>query len=134
MLAASFKPDLVLLAVIFLDRGLGCGINLEPIRGVGGWRRFRWRAFKHGGRSRVDTLSPGLTLVVFIVWPVISDVCQLEEVGFLALAHEYWLSAIATIPVRKIVGAALPPRVGTWTRPKIAGNERVRRRFMKFVM
>jgi len=75
------------------------------------------RAFKHWLAERVDTLSPAMTLVVFIV-PVI-PLFPLKLVGFWLLVHEYWLSAIATILFAKLLGVGVAAFVFDVTRPKL---------------
>src|SRR5260221_10859978 len=94
------QPFWVLLAVIFLIEAW-LWDHLEPIvaRVVA---LIPLRAFKQWLAERVDTLSPAMTLIVFIV-PVI-PLFPLKLVGFWLLTHEYWLSAIATIIFAKFLG------------------------------
>jgi len=75
------------------------------------------RAFKHWLAERVDTLSPAMTLIVFIV-PVI-PLFPLKLIGFWLLAHEYWMSAITTILFAKFVGVGITAFVFDVTRPKL---------------
>jgi len=109
------QPVWVLLAVIFLIEAW-LWDHLEPIVA----RVVEWiplRAFKHWLAERVDTLSPAMTLVVFIV-PVI-PLFPLKVVGFWLLTHEYWLSAIATIVFAKFLGVGVAAFIFDVTRPKL---------------
>ena len=87
MLRRLLQPVWVLLAVIFLIEAW-LWDHLEPIvaRVVA---RIPLRAFKQWLAERVDTLSPAMTLIVFIV-PVI-PLFPLKLVGLWLLAHEYWV-------------------------------------------
>ena len=115
MMRRLLQPIWVLLAVIFLIEAW-LWDHLEPIVA-----RFvaliPLRAFKHWLAERVDTLSPTMTLIVFIV-PVI-PLFPLKLVGFWLLAHEYWLSAIFTIAFAKLVGVGFTAFVFDVTRPKL---------------
>ena len=109
------QPIWVLLAVIFLIEAW-LWDHLEPIVA---WvvAKIPLRAFKHWLAERVDTLSPAMTLIVFIV-PVI-PLFPLKLVGFWLLTHEYWLSAIATIIFAKFLGVGVAAFVFDVTRPKL---------------
>ena len=100
MMRRLFKPLWVLLAVIFLIEAW-LWDHLEPIvaRVVA---RIPLRAFKHWLAERIDTLSPAMTLIVFVV-PVIL-LFPLKLVGLWLLAHEYWISAITTMVFAKFLG------------------------------
>jgi hypothetical protein len=90
--------------------------HLEPIVA----RVVDWiplRAFKQWLAERVDTLSPAMTLIVFIV-PVI-PLFPLKLVGFWLLTHEYWLSAILTIIFAKFLGVGVAAFIFDVTRPKL---------------
>src|SRR6202790_4948344 len=115
MLRRLLQPIWVLLAVIFLIEAW-LWDHLEPIVA---WvvAKLPLRAFKHWLAERVDTLSPAMTLVVFIV-PVI-PLFPLKLVGFWLLVHEYWLSAIATILFAKLLGVGVAAFVFDVTRPKL---------------
>ena len=67
--------------------------------------RIPLRAFKQWLAERIDTLSPAMTLIVFIV-PVI-PLFPLKLVGLWLLAHEYWVSAIVTIVFAKFLGVGV---------------------------
>jgi len=119
MLRRILQPLWVLLALIFLVEAW-LWDHLEPIvAGVVAWiplRRFKvWLA------ERVDTLSPAMTLIVFIV-PVI-PLFPLKLVGFYLLAHEYWLSAILTIIFAKFLGVGVAAFIFDVTRPKLLEME-----------
>ena len=75
------------------------------------------RAFKQWLSDRVDTLSPAMTLIVFIV-PVV-PLFPLKLMGLWLLAHEYWTSAIFTILFAKFVGVGVTAFVFDVTRPKL---------------
>jgi len=93
MLRRLLQPFWVLLAIIFLIEAW-LWDHLEPIvaRVVA---LIPLHTFKQWLADRVDTLSPAMTLVVFIV-PVL-PLFPLKLVGLWLLTHEYWLSAITTI-------------------------------------
>ena len=115
MLRRLLQPIWVLLAVIFLIEAW-LWDHLEPI--VASFvALIPLRAFKHWLAERVDTLSPAMTLVVFIV-PVI-PLFPLKLVGFWLLTHEYWMSAIATILFAKLLGVGVAAFVFDVTRPKL---------------
>jgi hypothetical protein len=109
------QPFWVLLAVIFLIEAW-LWDHLEPIVA-----RFvaliPLRTFKHWLAERVDTLSPAMTLIVFIV-PVI-PLFPLKLVGFWLLTHEYWTSAILTIMFAKFLGVGVTAFIFDVTRPKL---------------
>ena len=115
MLRRLLQPIWVLLAVIFLIEAW-LWDHLEPIVA---WavEKIPLRAFKHWLAERVDTLSPAMTLIVFIV-PVV-PLFPLKLVGLWLLAHEYWMSAILTILFAKFVGVGVTAFVFDVTRPKL---------------
>jgi hypothetical protein len=115
MMRRLLQPFWVLLAVIFLIEAW-LWDHLEPIvaRVVA---LIPLRAFKQWLADRVDTLSPAMTLIVFIV-PVI-PLFPLKLVGFWLLTHEYWLSAIATIIFAKFLGVGVAAFIFDVTRPKL---------------
>src|SRR6266567_3346436 len=115
MMRRLLQPFWVLLAVIFLIEAW-LWDHLEPIvaRVVA---LIPLRAFKAWLAERVDTLSPAMTLIVFIV-PVI-PLFPLKLVGFWLLTHEYWLSAIATIIFAKFLGVGVTAFIFDVTRPKL---------------
>ena len=84
------QPVWVLLAIIFLIEAW-LWDHLEPIVA---WvvARLPLNAFKQWLADRVNTLSPAMTLIVFIV-PVI-PLFPLKLVGLWLLTHEYWISAV----------------------------------------
>ncbi len=115
MLRRLLQPIWVLLAVIFLIEAW-LWDHLEPIVA---WvvAKIPLRAFKHWLAERVDTLSPAMTLVVFIV-PVI-PLFPLKLVGFWLLTHEYWTSAVFTILFAKFLGVGVTAFVFDVTRSKL---------------
>jgi hypothetical protein len=115
MMHRLLQPIWVLLAVIFLIEAW-LWDHLEPIVA---WvvAKIPLRAFKHWLAERVDTLSPAMTLIVFIV-PVL-PLFPLKLVGFWLLAHEYWLSAVLTIVFAKFLGVGVTAFVFDVTRPKL---------------
>jgi hypothetical protein len=119
MLRRLFQPIWVLLAVVFLIEAW-LWDHLEPIVA---WvvARIPLQTFKHWLAERVDTLSPAMTLIVFIV-PVI-PLFPLKLVGFWLLTHQYWLSAIATIIFAKLLGVGVAAFVFDVTRPKLLEME-----------
>ncbi len=115
MMRRLLKPFWVLLAVIFLIEAW-LWDHLEPIveRIVA---RIPLRAFKQWLSDRVDTLSPAMTLIIFIV-PVV-PLFPLKLIGLWLLTHEYWLSAILTIVFAKFLGVGVAAFIFDVTRPKL---------------
>jgi hypothetical protein len=115
MLRRLLQPIWVLLAIIFLVEAW-LWDHLEPIVA----RVVAWiplRAFKQWLADRVDTLSPAMTLIVFIV-PVL-PLFPLKLVGLWLLTHEYWTSAIFTILFAKFLGVGVTAFIFDVTRPKL---------------
>jgi hypothetical protein len=104
-----------LLAVIFLIEAW-LWDHLEPIvaRIVA---LIPLRTFKQWLAERVDTLSPAMTLIVFIV-PVI-PLFPLKLIGLWLLANEYWASAIFTIIFAKFLGVGVTAFIFDVTRSKL---------------
>jgi hypothetical protein len=115
MMRRLLQPFWILLAVIFLIEAW-LWDHVEPVvaRVVA---LIPLRAFKRWLAKRVDTLSPAMTLIVFVA-PVI-PLFPLKLVGLWLLTHEYWLSAIATIIFAKIVGVGVAAFVFDVTRHKL---------------
>src|SRR5579872_5964450 len=115
MLRRLLQPIWVLLAVIFLIEAW-LWDHLEP---VVAWvvAAIPLRAFKQWLAERVDSLSPAMTLIVFIV-PII-PLFPLKLVGFWLLAHEYWVSAVFTMMFAKFLGVGVTAFVFDVTRPKL---------------
>jgi hypothetical protein len=115
MMRRLLQPIWVLLAVIFLIEAW-LWDHLEP---VVAWfvALIPLRAFKQWLADRVDTLSPAMTLIVFIV-PVI-PLFPLKLVGLWLLTHEYWFSAILTIVFAKFLGVGVAAFVFDVTREKL---------------
>jgi hypothetical protein len=109
------QPIWVLLAIIFLIEAW-LWDHLEP---VVAWvvAALPLRAFKQWLAERVDTLSPAMTLIVFIV-PII-PLFPLKLIGFWLLTHQYWTSAILTIVFAKFLGVGVTAFVFDVTRPKL---------------
>jgi len=115
MLRRLLQPFWVLLAVIFLIEAW-LWDHLEPIvaRVVAA---IPLRAFKHWLAERVDTLSPAMTLIVFVV-PVIM-LFPLKLIGLWLLTHQYWFSAVFTILFAKMLGVGVTAFVFDVTRHKL---------------
>ena len=115
MMRRLLQPIWVLLAIIFLIEAW-LWDHLEPIVA---WMvaSIPLRTFKQWLAERVDTLSPAMTLIVFVV-PLI-PLFPLKLIGFWLLTHEYWLSAITTIIFAKLVGVGVTAFVFDVTRPKL---------------
>jgi hypothetical protein len=109
------QPVWIVLAIVFLIEAW-LWDHLEPIVA-----RFvallPLHAFKHWLAERVDTLSPAMTLIVFIV-PII-PLFPLKLVGLWLLTHEYWVSAILTIIFAKLLGVGVTAFIFDVTRPKL---------------
>jgi hypothetical protein len=119
MMRRLLQPLWVLLAIIFLIEAW-LWDHLEP---VVEWvvERIPLRAFKHWLAEQIDTLSPAMTLIVFIV-PVI-PLFPLKLFGLWLLTHEYWLSAITTIVAAKFLGVGVTAFIFDVTRPKLLEME-----------
>jgi hypothetical protein len=115
MLRRLLQPIWVLLAVIFLIEAW-LWDHLEPIVA---WfvSKIPLQTFKAWLADRVDTLSPAMTLIVFIV-PVL-PLFPLKLVGLWLLTHEYWTSAIFTILFAKFLGVGVTAFIFDVTRPKL---------------
>jgi hypothetical protein len=115
MMRRLLQPIWVLLAIIFLIEAW-LWDHLEPIVA-----RFvaliPLRAFKQWLAERVDTLSPAMTLIVFVV-PVI-PLFPLKLIGLWLLTHEYWMSAIATLIFAKFLGVGVAAFVFDVTKDKL---------------
>ena len=115
MLRRLLQPIWVLLAIIFLIEAW-LWDHLEPIVA---WvvAAIPLRAFKHWLAERVDTLSPAMTLIVFIV-PVL-PLFPLKMAGVWLLVHEYWLSGVFTFLFAKLVGVGITAFIFDVTQPKL---------------
>src|SRR3569833_3152516 len=115
MLCRLLQPLWVQLAIIFLIEAW-LWEHLEPIvaRIIAA---IPLRAFKQWLAERVDTLSPAMTLIVFIV-PVI-PLFPLKLVGLWLLAHQYWMSALCTIMFGKMLGVGVTAFIFDVTRGKL---------------
>jgi hypothetical protein len=109
------QPLWVLLAIIFLIEAW-LWDHLEPIvaRCVAA---LPLRPFKQWLARRVDTLSPAMTLIVFVV-PVIL-LFPLKLVGVWLLAHRHWTGALVTIIFAKFLGVGITAFIFDVTRPKL---------------
>jgi hypothetical protein len=119
MMRRLLQPLWVLLAIIFLVEAW-LWDHLEP---VVAWfvALIPLRAFKQWLAERVDTLSPAMTLIVFIVHVI--PLFPLKLVGFWLLTHEYWMSAVFTIIFAKFLGVGVAAFVFDVTRPKLLEME-----------
>jgi hypothetical protein len=115
MLRRLLQPLWVLLAIIFLIEAW-LWDHLEPIVAAV-VARIPLHSFKQWLAERVDSLSPAMTLIVFIV-PVL-PLFPLKIVGFWLLAHEYWMSAFFTMVLAKFVGVGITAFIFDVTRPKL---------------
>jgi hypothetical protein len=115
MMRRLLQPVWILLAIIFLIEAW-LWDHLEPIV-AGIVNAIPLRAFKQWLAERVDTLSPAMTLIVFIV-PVI-PLFPLKMIGVWLLMHEYWMSAVTTILFAKLLGVGVTAFVFDVTRPKL---------------
>src|ERR1700760_1942148 len=115
MLRRLLQPLWVLLAIIFLIEAW-LWDHLEPIvaKVVAA---IPLRAFKQWLAERVDTLSPAMTLIVFIV-PVL-PLFPLKLVGMWLLMHERYISAAFMILFAKMLGVGVTAFIFDVTRPKL---------------
>src|ERR1700742_2533560 len=109
------QPFWVFLAIIFLIEAW-LWDHLEPIvaKVVAA---IPLRAFKQWLAERVDTLSPAMALMVFIV-PVL-PLFPLKLVGLWLLTHEHWMSAVFTILFAKFLGVGVTAFLFDVTRSKL---------------
>jgi hypothetical protein len=115
MLRRILQPLWFLLALIFLIEAW-LWDHLEPIVA----RVVAWiplRAFKAWLADQVDTLSPAMTLIVFIV-PVI-PLFPLKLFGLWLFANEYWVSAVVILVLAKFLGVGVAAFIFDVTRPKL---------------
>jgi len=115
MLRRLLQPFWVLLAIIFLIEAW-LWDHVEPIVA----RVVAWiplRALKQWLAERVDSLSPAMTLIVFVV-PLI-PLFPLKLVGLWLLANQYWFSAVSLILFAKIVGVGVTAFLFDVTRSKL---------------
>lgn len=109
------QPFLVLLALLFLAEAW-LWTHLEPV--VARIVAFiPLRALKVWLAARIETLSPPLTLIVFVVPFVV--LFPLKIAGVWLLAHHYWLAAMALIALAKLLGVGVAAFVFDVTRPKL---------------
>ena len=115
MLRRLLQPVWVLLAIIFLIEAW-LWDHLEPIvaRFVAAIPLARFKAWL---TERVDSLSPAMTLIVFVV-PII-PLFPLKLVGLWLLTHEYWMSAVFTLLFAKFLGVGVTAFVFDVTRDKL---------------
>src|SRR4051794_29171040 len=115
MMRRLLQPVWVLLAIVFLIEAW-LWDHLEP---VVAWvvERIPLHRFKTWLAEQVDTLSPAMTLIVFIV-PVI-PLFPLKMFGLWLLANEYWVSAIIIFVFAKFVGVGVAAFVFDVTRSKL---------------
>jgi hypothetical protein len=115
MMRSLLQPLLILLALSFLIEAW-LWDHLEPIvaRIVA---LIPLRAFKAWLSTRVDRLSPALTLVVFVIPLVLLFPLKLVEVWL--LTHHYWIAAIALIVASKFVGVGVVAFIFDVTRSKL---------------
>ena len=109
------QPLWVLLALIFLAEAW-LWDHLEPVVA----RVVSWiplRVLKAWLAARIKTLTPPLTLIVFVV-PFIM-LFPLKILGVWLLAHHYWLGAIAVIGFGKLLGVGVAAFIFDVTRPKL---------------
>jgi hypothetical protein len=115
MMRRLLQPLWVVLAIVFLIEAW-LWDHLEPVvaRGVA---LIPLRALKRWLTAQIDTLSPPMTLVVFIVPAVV--LFPLKLIGLWLLAHHYWISAVALILFAKFLGVGVTAFVFDVTRPKL---------------
>ena len=115
MLRRILQPLWVLLALIFLVEAW-LWDHLEPIVA----RVVAWiplRAFKAWLAGHVDTLSPAMTLIVFVA-PVVL-LFPLKLIGLWLLANDYWASAVVIFVLAKFLGLGVAAFIFDVTRPKL---------------
>ena len=109
------RPLWIVLALIFLFEAW-LWDRLEPLvaRIV---QLIPLRSLKEWLAGRIDHLSPGATLIVFLV-PVI-PLFPLKVIGLWLLAHKYFVSAVLLIVFAKLLGVGITAFVFDVTRDKL---------------
>ena len=109
------RPLWVLLALVFLVEAwlwdrlepiVAKVVDLIPLKSVKEWLS-----------ARVKHLSPGATLIVFVV-PAI-PLLPLKALGLWLLAHKYFVSAVVVITFAKLLGVGVTAFVFDVTREKL---------------
>src|ERR1700712_3586439 len=115
MMRRLLQPIWILLAIIFLIEAW-LWDHLEPVvaRVVAA---VPLHTFKQWLSDRVDSLSPAMTLIVFVV-PIV-PLFPLKLIGLWLLTHQYWMSAILTIIFGKFLGVGVTAFICDVTRPKL---------------
>ena len=109
------RPFWILLALIFLVEAW-LWDRLEPIVA---WivDRIPLQRAKQWLSSRIEHLSPGATLIVFVV-PAL-PLLPLKMIGLWLLAHKYFVSAICVVVFAKLLGLGVTAFVFDVTRDKL---------------
>lgn len=115
MMRRILHPLWVFLAIVFLIEAW-LWDHLEPVvaRIVA---LIPLRRLKAWLAERLQGMSPGLTLFVFVVPGIL--LFPLKLLGVWLLAHNYWFSAIAVILFAKGVGVGVAAFIFDVTRPKL---------------
>ncbi|MEW6766869.1 MAG: hypothetical protein AB1342_02450 [Pseudomonadota bacterium] len=109
------RPLWIVLALVFLIEAW-LWDRLEPIVA---WfvDRIPLKAMKDWFGDKIDHLSPGATLIVFVV-PLI-PLFPLKVIGLWLLAHKYFVSAVLVIVFAKLLGMGITAFVFDVTREKL---------------
>ena len=109
------RPFLILLALVFLFEAWLWN-RLVPIVA---WvvRHIAWRKLKERIARAIERLPPALTLFVFLV-PIVL-LLPLKFLGLWLLAQGYWLGAVATLALAKVVSMGVTAFIFDVTRPKL---------------
>ena len=111
----ALKPLWILLALVFLFEAW----LWEHLRPIVAWvvDRIRLEALKARVAEWIDHLPPLATFLVFLV-PVVL-LLPLKIVGLWMLAQGWWLGAMATLAVAKVVSMGVTAFIFEVTRPKL---------------
>jgi hypothetical protein len=108
-------PLLVLLAIIFLVEAWLWRRLAPLVEALVSW--IPLRAVKARIADLIRKLPPAATLIVFAL-PV-AVLFPLKLVGLWLLAHKYWLGAVMTLVLAKLVGLGVTAFVFQVTKPKL---------------
>jgi hypothetical protein len=110
------RPFWIFLALVFLLEAW-LWEHVEPVirRAID---LIPWRRFKAQLKTRIEHLSPGASLIVFVI-PLALVLVPLKFIEFYLIAEGNWLIAVAFLIVAKVVGVGLLAFMFDVTRDKL---------------
>ena len=123
------RPFLVLLALIFLVEAW----LWEHLRPLVAWivDLIAWNRLKARLATAIERLPPYLTLLIFLIPPII--LFPFKLIGLWMLAHGSWLGAMAVLALAKVISMGVTAFIFELTRPKLLQLNWFRR-FYEFVL